>query len=258
VGHGSNLLFADEGFDGVCVRIGDGLAEVDIRDRVVRARAGVWVPRLARATAKAGLAGFEHIVGIPGTLGGLVVMNGGSQRQAIGSRVRRIRSMTPQGDVVERSRGDCEFAYRHSVFRGNGEVILEGEFELDEDSPTAVRRRMLDVLRSRRRKFPLKMPNCGSVFVSDPAMYEEFGPPGKVIESLGLKGFRIGDACVSPVHANFFVNLGRATSRDMLRLIRHVQETVLTATGYRLRAEVLYVASDGTFLPADVAASRLA
>jgi UDP-N-acetylmuramate dehydrogenase len=108
-----------------------------------------------------------------------------------------------------------------------------------------MRRRMIEIMASRRRRFPRDLPNCGSVFVSDPALYATFGPPGAVIESTGLKGARRGDAMVSCQHANFIVNLGHANSTDILALIQRVRDTVAARTGHRMRCEVRFMNSDG-------------
>ena len=109
---------------------------------------------------------------------------------------------------------------------------------------------MKEILASRRRKFPQKLPNCGSVFVSNPAMYADYGPPGAMIEKLGFKGRRVGDALVSPHHANFIVNAGRATARDTLALIAEIRETVRRETGYAMDVEARYVTEAGAVVPA--------
>tara|TARA_B100000925_G_C21607914_1_gene303368 strand:+ start:116 stop:463 length:348 start_codon:yes stop_codon:yes gene_type:complete len=111
---------------------------------------------------------------------------------------------------------------------------------------------MLKILSDRRKKFPLKIPNCGSVFKSNPALYNDLGPPGKIIESIGLMGMTVGSAVVSPAHANFIVNTGGATSSDILTLINDVSTKVKEATGYMLEAEVYYVSADGMKTPANL------
>jgi UDP-N-acetylmuramate dehydrogenase len=253
VGSGSNLLFSDTGFDGVCLRIGSRLSAVVINQQSVTAHAGTWVPRLTRAVGRSGLAGLEHLIGVPGSVGGLIAMNGGSQRRSVSERLETVTAISRSGQLSVRNRDECKFGYRTSIFRTTTEIILEARFHLERGDKSAIRREMLATLRSRRRKFPLKQPNCGSVFVSDPAMHAAVGPPGLAIEKLGLKGLAIGDAMVSERHANFFVNKGNATSREMRELIRYVQQAVLRASGFLMRTEVLFVSSSGAVLPADEA-----
>jgi UDP-N-acetylmuramate dehydrogenase len=255
IGATSNLLFADGGLRVVCIQIGSALGAVKISVECVTAQAGAWVPGLARRVMQAGLTGAEHICGIPGTLGGLICMNGGSQRKGIGSSVMTVTSIDRTGKAVLRTQADCGFAYRTSVFQGTDEVIAEAElrFEIAPDR-SVVRRKMLTILADRRHKFPQKQPNCGSVFKSDPAMYAEHGSPGVVIERLGFKGVRQGGAEVSYDHANFIVNNSLASANDVLSLINRIQSRSASVTGYPLRAEVLFVTPEGHLQPADEAA----
>jgi UDP-N-acetylmuramate dehydrogenase len=249
LGATSNLLFADEGL----VVLGISLARlksIEINNLNVTAQAGLWVPQFARRLANMGLTGLEHIVGIPGSLGGLLYMNGGSQRKGIGSHVLHVKTINANGDVVTYNHEACDFSYRHSSFQHRNEIIVSVELQLAKAPVAEVRREMLNILSSRRKKFPLKQPNCGSVFVSDPAMYEEYGPPGAVIERCQLKGVQQGGAQVSPEHANFIINTGGAKARDILILIKHVQQVVYRATGYNMVSEVRYVDSAGNTCPA--------
>ncbi len=254
IGATSNLLFSDEGLRVVCVQIGCGLANVSIVGRVITASAGVWVPGLARRAMQEGLTGLEHTCGIPGTLGGLICMNGGSQRKGIGDVVVGVTSVDEQGNICQRNRDDCAFDYRHSVFQNSGEVIAEAALRLQSLTDCRyIRREMLYILASRRRKFPRKLPNCGSVFISNPAIYSDYGPPGAIIERLGFKGKRLGGAVVSPLHANFFVNAGDAKSADVIALIVEIKAAIFAHTGHSLTAEVRFVTPDGTIVPADTA-----
>lgn len=182
IGSTSNLLFADEGLRAPCIQLGNRLSHVSIDKNVVHAQAGVWVPSLARQLMLSGLTGGEHICGIPGTLGGLVCMNGGSQRKGIGSHVESIESVGVTGEVVHRAASDCRFAYRSSVYQTNNEVITSVKLKFDDGQAKQIRQEMLAILADRSRKFPRKLPNCGSVFKSNPAMYAEVGAPGTIIE----------------------------------------------------------------------------
>jgi UDP-N-acetylmuramate dehydrogenase len=253
IGQGTNLLFDDAGMRGVVLRLGDNLARIEISDNRITAEAGAWVPGLARRAMQAGLAGLEHTIGIPGTLGGLVLMNGGSQRRGIGDNVRRVWVIDREGREKVLSRADCQFSYRHSALQGTGAVVVKAELECERNAPRLIRRAMLEDLRERRRKFPRKEPNCGSVFLSTSAMHASVGPPGKIIEEAGLKGARVGQAEVSERHANFIVNLGGATSSDVLRLIAHIRRVVFERIGFELCCEVRYVNAIGELMPAHLA-----
>ncbi|MFW5823373.1 MAG: UDP-N-acetylmuramate dehydrogenase [Marinobacter sp.] len=257
LGSSSNLLFADEGLDVLAIHIGASLGGFHVEGSRVWSEAGIWVPGFARRLAREGLTGAEHVCGIPGTLGGLICMNGGSQRKGIGDHIIDVTSVTPEGEKRVRTREECGFRYRHSVFREIGEIIVGARFRFQPAQERAsVRREMLTILGQRRRKFPRKQPNCGSVFVSNPAMYEQYGPPGAVIEQCGLKGMRLGGAMISPLHANFIVNHDGATAADVLTLIGVARNLVREKTGYDMVAEVCYVSPVGEILPAHVKAEQ--
>lgn len=256
VGETSNLLFDDAGFDGILVRIGAALSLVEFSAARVVAQAGVGVPELARMTANQGLTGLEHTVGIPGTLGGLVTMNGGSQRHGIGENVVSVLCVDEAGELVRLSREECGFAYRTSRMQGTDLTVVEVELELNVGDPEAIHAKMDAIVAERAVKFPLDLPSCGSTFLSDPEMYSRIGPPGRAIEEAGLKGLSRGNAAISERHANFIVNLGGATSDDVLWLISYVQFRVEQETGFRMRTEVRYVEPRGGVVPADEAARR--
>jgi len=245
IGHGSNMLFDDAGYRGIIIKLGSRMSRCSFSGSRVRAEAGIWGPKLARACAVRGLTGLEHIAGIPGNLGGLVYMNGGSLRKNIGDTVVCVDILDEEGRRTAVSAAECHFSYRHSAFQGKKCVVLGVELELQQSTPGEVRRKMLDILKERRGKFPLALPNCGSVFSNEPRLYEEYGPPGMVIEQTGLKGVRIGDAEISGRHANFIVNRGWASSADVFALVRHIRRKVLERTGFLLHCEVCYAAPDG-------------
>ncbi len=245
IGKGSNLLFDDAGLRGVVIKIGRGLSRLTVTGTIVRAESGISTPRLARAVGLAGLTGLEHIIGIPGTLGGLVFMNGGSMRKAIGDSIVEIKAMDWQGHMRVFRREECEFAYRHSRFQSEDCVIIEATIELAGGSRNATVAEMLRILRDRRRKFPLTLPNCGSVFKSDPQLYDTFGPPGEVLEYLGLKGLRVGGAMVDTKHANFIVNMDNARASDVRSLVGLIRHEVRQRIGLAVKCEVQFVASQG-------------
>lgn len=255
IGQGTNLLFADEGVRGVVVKIGDKLSGLHIFGTKIIAGGGCWVPQLARTAMRQGLCGLEHCIGIPGTVGGLVAMNGGSQRKGIGDNVVLVKVVTRDGELKILTREECAFSYRHSALQGSGAIVVEVELECSPAECKQVRKEMLEDLRIRRGKFPRKQPNCGSVFLSTAEMHASVGPPGKIIEDAGLKGTSIGQAEVSEQHANFIVNKGGATAADVLQLICHIRKTVRQRIGFDLDCEVRYVCPDGRICPAHVKAA---
>ncbi len=250
IGTGCNLLFSDEGVRGIVVKISQAMSRFSIQGTEIEAQAGTWIPRLARSAGARGLTGLEHTIGIPSTLGGLVVMNGGSLRQTIGTIVRSVRVIEEDGEERQYSQDECGFGRRRSMFQASRSVILSAELSCSRGDPHEIRQHMLEILRSRRGKFPRKLPNCGSVFVSGGEMYDEFGPPGKIIEDAGLKGLRARGAQVSPKHANFIVNLGGARSSDVLGLIHEIRRVVHQRTAKWMATEVRFVSADGTIRPA--------
>jgi UDP-N-acetylmuramate dehydrogenase len=250
MGDASNVLFDSRGFDGVVLRISQRMSRTRIEGNKVWAEAGIWVPRLAQKVGAAGLSGMEHTVGIPGTLGGLVLMNGGSQRKGIGLNVGRVLCADKRGDLFSYSQQDCGFAYRTSTLQARRAVVLEVDLEFETGDVHAIKQEMIAIMKDRRRKFPKNLPNCGSTFLSDPAMYATVGPPGKAIEQAGLKGVSRGGAQISPLHANFIVNTGSATSSDVLYLIDLIRRTVGERTGFLMDCEVRYVSPSGSVRPA--------
>ncbi|WP_050992148.1 UDP-N-acetylmuramate dehydrogenase [Pseudoxanthomonas sp. GW2] len=254
MGDASNTLFDDAGFSGVIMRIGRNLSSYRITSNSIWAQAGIWVPRLASAAGDAGLSGIEHTIGIPGTLGGLIVMNGGSQRKGIGLNVKEVLCADEAGHMFRLDREACGFAYRTSSLQSRRVAILEATLELEHGQRRSIRRELLGILRERRGKFPQKLPNCGSTFLSDPEMYKHIGPPGRAIEEAGLKGLRKGGACISALHANFIINEGGATSDDVLGLIALIRNEVFQRTGYLMNCEVRHLSPEGRLRPAHEAA----
>ncbi len=250
IGQGSNLLFDSAGLRGIVIKIGHGMDAISIVGETIRAQGGAWVPQLARLAMNAGLTGLEHCIGIPGTVGGLVLMNGGSHRHGIGENVRQVTVVTRQGEIQELSHQECDFSYRHSALQENGSIVTDVVLQCPSADKEAVRRAMLEDLRQRRGKFPRKQPNCGSVFLSTAAMHASVGPPGKIIEEAGLKGVRRGGAEISCQHANFIVNTCQATSTDVLSLIALVRQRVRERIGFEMCCEVRYVSPDGVQMPA--------
>ena len=232
LGNGSNLLVHDHGVRGLVLRLRKILGDVRIDGTRLSAGAGAMFPLVANQAAAAGLAGVEFGAGIPGTIGGAIVMNAGWHEHEIGKFVRRVSFLEPPRQVLEVEGAACGFRYRGSRFRGRPGVVLAAVLELAADEPQAIRERMERFAESRKRGQPTELPSCGSVFLKPPGDFA-----GRLIEQAGLKGLRVGDVEVSRKHANFFVNLGRATSADVLALVEHVEREVERRFGVRLERE---------------------
>jgi len=237
IGAGSNLLIADQGLPGltVCNRRLQG-SRVDGESGVVDAEAGEPIPTLARKVARAGLHGLEWAVGIPGTVGGAAVMNAGAQGGCTAEWLESVLVLDPQrpGEPFRLTTAALGFDYRHSRLQQEPLLVLSARFSLEPGhDPAAVTARTSANLHSRTSTQPYQQPSCGSVFRNP-----EPRKAGQLIESLGLKGSRIGGAEVSTLHANFIVNTGAATAADIDALISLVRERVLAAEGIDLHPEV--------------------
>ena len=237
IGAGSNLLVSDAGLAGLtlCNRRLQG-AELDAANGVIEARAGEPLPTLARRAARAGLAGLEWSVGIPGTVGGAVVMNAGAQGGCTAEVLESITVVDPERpqQPFELRAGELDFAYRHSRLQQEPLVVLSARFRLQAgQDAAAVSQRTSANLHSRTSSQPYQQPSCGSVFRNP-----EPRKAGQLIEALGLKGLSIGGAQVSPIHANFIVNTGGATAAEIDALISEVQRRVEAAHGIALHPEV--------------------
>ncbi len=232
LGNGSNLLVRDGGVRGLVLRVRKVLDRVVIEDDRIRAGAGHLLPSLASAAAAAGLAGLEFGSGVPGTVGGAVLMNAGWHRYEIGRFVEHVTYLEPDGALREVEGRDAAFAYRRSRFRGRGGLVLGVRLALERDDPRAIRERIDGFVESRRRSQPTQLPSCGSVFLKPPGDFA-----GRLIDAAGLKGLRVGGIEVSRLHANFFVNVGGGSARDVLELVERVEADVQARFGVRLERE---------------------
>jgi UDP-N-acetylmuramate dehydrogenase len=237
IGAGSNLLIADTGLDGLtlCSRRLQG-SRLDPGEGWVEAEAGEPIPTLARKAARLGLRGLEWAVGIPGTVGGAVVMNAGAQGGCTAEWLHSVQVLDPArpAEPFVLPAADLDFAYRHSRLQVEPLLVLSARFRLEPGhDPAALSARTSANLQSRTSTQPYQQPSCGSVFRNPEPL-----KAGQLIESLGLKGLSLGEAQVSTIHANFIVNTGAATAADIDALIRLVQQRVRDARGVLLHPEV--------------------
>ena len=233
LGNGTNLLFPDRGLDRVVVKTCQNAGAISVEGNTISAECGATLARAAAAALGAGLAGMEFAHGIPGSVGGGVVMNAG----AYGGELKDVAVETLYLDEELEActlRGEEHgFSYRHSFFSDRSCVVLRTVFSLTPGDPDAIRDRMRELIDRRRASQPLDMPSAGSTFKRPVGGYA-----AALIDQAGLKGFSIGGAQVSPKHAGFVVNTGDATCDDVLRLMEHIRNTVFNASGIELEPEV--------------------
>ena len=232
LGNGTNLVVGDRGIRGWVVSLTRGLERIDLEGDVVEAEAGVPLQRLLQFSARKGLAGLETFAGIPGTVGGGLAMNAGAWGIEMKDVVRSISFLNEKGEAVERSRSRLKFSYRKLDFPASW-IILKGRFQLRRAPKEEILERMKSYSEKRRQKHPLDYPSAGSIFKNP-----KEGPAGKWIEEAGLKGTRRGQAMVSDRHANFIVNLGRATAGEVIDLMEWVERKVYDEKGISLEREV--------------------
>ncbi|HCU08677.1 MAG TPA: hypothetical protein DF480_06930 [Clostridiales bacterium] len=242
VGNGSNLIFDDEGFDGIVVQIGSGLDHVRIEGNIVFVEAGALLTAVARTASQAGLTGMEFACGIPGSVGGAVYMNGGAYGGEMSQIVHSVSSISRAGIMKDRPGKALGFAYRKSIFQENEETILGVKLLLAPGDPAVIQEKIRAYTQKRTTRQPLQFPSSGSFFRRPAGHFA-----GGLIEEAGLKGLSCGGAQVSALHAGFIINTGEATAADILDLMRIVQETVLSRTGILLEPEVRIVSKDGSF-----------
>lgn len=242
LGAGSNLLISDYGIEGlvICVRALRH-SEFDAQSGRVIAAAGEPWSSLAWKAARHGLKGFEWTIGIPGTVGGAVVMNAGAHGGETADILVEAEVANPDGTMSVLKPEDLNFRYRTSDLQGGDRIVTTATFQLSAGhDPSQVKADTAEDLRSRRETQPYHLPNCGSVFRNPPGTDSQGRPysAGRLIQDAGLKGFTIGSAQISELHANFIVNLGGATACDVLSLIRHAQTVIKARNNVALETEV--------------------
>jgi len=238
LGGGSNLLVRDGGFRGVVLHLEGVFTQLNVEGKRVWAGAGVRLSRLVAFCSKLALSGVECLAGVPGTVGGAVRGNAGAFGGSIADHLVAVRLLTSEGDEHVFSRDRMEFSYRRSSLP-EGCVILEAAFDLEQGDTGEIRRRISANLVQRNRGQPVEWRSAGSVFKNPPGEYA-----GRLVEKAGLKGVRVGGACISPKHGNFIINLGGATATDILALIDLMQRQVREKMQVELELEVRVVGED--------------
>jgi UDP-N-acetylmuramate dehydrogenase len=221
MGAGTNLLALDKGFRGLVVKLAGGFGRIKVKGRTIVAGAGVPLPQLVKISEKKGLSGLEFLAGIPGTVGGAVVMNAGAWGKEMSDHVTRVRVLDGKGKEKAVSNKGLNFGYRKSALQKSGEIVIEAVFRLRKGKVGAIKRKIRIYLEKRKAKQPLGIPNAGSIFKNPKGRFA-----GEMVEMAACKGMRVGDAQVSTKHANFIVNLGDAKAREVIKLISRIQSIV--------------------------------
>ena len=236
LGNGSNLLVSDAGFRGVILQIGPKMSKVTVEGNVIVAQAGASMAQIARTAMEHELAGMEFASGIPGTIGGGVVMNAGAYGGELSQIVTQVNVVNSEGEIMELDNETMEFGYRTSTIRNNPFTVTEVILRLEKVDRQQIRERMEELAARRREKQPLEYPSAGSTFKRPAGYYA-----GQLIMEAGLRGFQCGGAKVSDKHCGFVINTGNATAEDVRTLIREIQTRVKDQFNVNLETEVLFL-----------------
>lgn len=239
LGNGTNLLVRDGGIRGVVIALSNGFKRVELLKQanfsLVFAEAGVPLVSLIRFAIDHSLSGLEFAAGIPGTVGGGLVMNAGGSLGELKDITQSVTILNPRGEITTKKQEDLRFSYRKLELPKKS-IILSAVFRLKVDNQSHIRERIQKILIRRKETQPLDLPNAGSIFKNPEGV-----SAGKLIDEVGLKGTQIGNAKVSELHANFILNVGNATAQDILTLIEEIQQKVYRKTGFMLEPEIRIV-----------------
>ena len=237
LGNGSNVLVSDSGIRGVVLHLSKKYAKIELDEpygTTLVCEAGATLAEIAHKACENGLTGFEFAAGIPGSLGGAIVMNAGAYDGEMRQVVKRVRLMTPKGEIVEKNTEEMQFSYRHSILKEEPLIALEAEIVLARGCQQEIRTKMEALASRRREKQPLEYPSAGSTFKRPAGHFA-----AKLIEEAGLRGFSAGGAQVSEKHCGFIVNKGNATAADIHTLIMEVQRRVKISSQVTIEPEVI-------------------
>lgn len=236
VGNGSNLLVSDNGYQGIVLQLGRKMSDIEIQGNRIRAQAGASMAQVAAAAQKSGLTGLEFASGIPGTVGGGVVMNAGAYGGELGQVVTRVEVLDKNGEILELDNETMEFGYRYSTIRRKPFTVTEVVFELKAGDPEEIAARMQELGAKRREKQPLEFPSAGSTFKRPEGYFA-----GELIMNAGLRGYQVGGARVADKHCGFVINTGNASAADITDVIWEVQRRVKERFGVDLEPEIVFL-----------------
>ncbi len=236
LGNGSNLLVGDNGYRGIIVKLGPRLSAVGVEKNHIAAGAGALLSKVAFAARDAGLSGLEFAAGIPGSIGGAIVMNAGAYGGEMKQVVQMVRVIDKEGEILTLDNDTMEFGYRTSIIRDRPFIVLGVVLKLTPGNKEEISARMEELMKQRKSKQPLEYPSAGSTFKRPEGYYA-----GKLIMDAGLRGYRIGGAQVSEKHCGFVINRGGASAADIREVIEEVQERVKDRFHVRLEREVIFL-----------------
>lgn len=236
LGNGSNLLVGDKGYEGVILQVGDKMNAVSVQGNQIIAQAGALLSQVARSAMEHSLTGLEFASGIPGTIGGGVVMNAGAYGGEMKQVVKQVTVLDKHGEILELSGEDMEFGYRTSVIKNRPFIVLEVCLELGRGESGEIAQKMKELAGKRKEKQPLEYASAGSTFKRPEGYFA-----GKLIMDAGLRGYSIGGARVSEKHCGFVINTGKATAADVAEVIQEVQERVKDKFDVMLEPEVIFL-----------------
>ena len=237
IGNGSNVLVKDKGIRGIVVKL--NLNDIEKENEILNVGAGVLLSKLARVAQEDELTGIEFASGIPGSFGGAIYMNAGAYGGQIGDKIISTTYMDENLEIKTIIKEEQQFSYRKSIFQKNNWIILVGKIKLEKGNKEEIKNKMEEYSKSRREKQPLNMPNAGSTFKRGEGFIT-----AKIIDECGLKGYRIGDAEVSTLHAGFIVNKGNATAKDILNLIQYIKGKVKEKFNIDIETEIKILGED--------------
>ena len=233
IGNGSNMLVSDKGIRGLVIEVGKNFCDVRCDGEKIYAEAGALLSRVAKMAMNESLTGMEEVSGIPGTVGGAVYMNAGAYGGEISSCIESVRYLDADGQIKTATAEECGFGYRTSIFETKDKTVLSVVFRLKKGNIDEIKEKMADYTNRRKTKQPLSFPSAGSTFKRPEGYFA-----GALIEDAGLKGYTVGKAQISELHAGFVINLGGATAEDVMGVIRHVQKVVKEKYGVSLEPEI--------------------
>lgn len=236
LGNGSNLLVGDGGYRGAVIQIYRNMSSVTVEGNEITAQAGALLSAVAAAAKNASITGFEFAGGIPGTIGGAVVMNAGAYGGEMKDVLTEVTVMNAEGDIFTLPTEELELGYRTSIIKTAGYIVLEAKIRLKEGDPEVIRETMKDLTIRRTTKQPLEYPSAGSTFKRPEGYFA-----GKLIMDSGLAGYQVGGAQVSEKHCGFVINAGDATARDVRTLMDNVRDIVYKKYGVTLEPEVKFL-----------------
>lgn len=236
LGNGSNLLVGDKGYRGVVLKLCGSMKQITVEENRIRVQAGALLSQTAAVARDAGLSGMEFAAGIPGSVGGAIVMNAGAYGGEMKQIAESVKVMNPEGEILILDNDTMEFGYRTSIMKGRPFVVLEVVFRLKPGKKEEIQKKMDELAEERRSKQPLNFPSAGSTFKRPEGHFA-----GQLIMEANMRGFRIGGAQVSEKHCGFIVNTGKATAEDIKEVIEEVQLRVKERFRVTLEPEIVFL-----------------